>query len=211
MRIFDSSRAGSLGRRHSATGVAGCGAACGDRRCRRRGAGGRGQPGARHHAVRVEEHGCADVRDSLRDRAACGAACRLVAGLASSSRGSARGASQRLERFQNYVVSAFRRTVESPAEAGHYVLHGNGNCSRSLRLVSVHATFAARPNCGHYGPTANTRSSWSSKPLELPVHSALQVNQSGSFDRTSHLRASWQLARTGTLTFGTRTSHVRGA
>src|SRR5207249_1776857 len=31
--------------------------------------------------------------------------------------------------FQNSVDSAFRRTGESPAEAGHYVLHGNGNCS----------------------------------------------------------------------------------
>jgi hypothetical protein len=31
--------------------------------------------------------------------------------------------------FPNCVVSAFRRTRESPAEAGHYVPHGNGNCS----------------------------------------------------------------------------------
>src|SRR6188474_3883492 len=49
--------------------------------------------------------------------------------------------------FQNCVVSAFRRTGESPAEAGHYVLHGNGNCSSESMFVSADEESAsARAN-----------------------------------------------------------------
>ena len=74
-----------------AAGAAERGAARGDRRGRRRGAGGRDQPRARHHAVRVEEHRCADLRSGVRDRRADGAAGCGVAGRESRRHRSAGG------------------------------------------------------------------------------------------------------------------------
>ena len=52
-------------------------------------------------------------------------------------------------------MSAFRRTGESPAEAGHYVLHGNGNCSSGLltlnedRIPARGARIARRDDRGY--------------------------------------------------------------
>ena len=42
-------------------------------------------------------------------------------------------------------MSAFRRTAERPAEAGHYVLHGNDNCSSGEIVERARRPFPGEP------------------------------------------------------------------
>src|SRR5262249_27532323 len=44
---------------------------------------------------------------------------------------------------------AFKRTAESPAEAGHHVLHGNENCRKPPRRADITSVWRlTRDNCG---------------------------------------------------------------